>query len=222
MINPSNKFLRSREFYYTLPNSIHDIAFQIAIRTENQYAISAQELAVIFMDIVEKDASTNYDLFPQLVDQMVKDDANGEEFSKTFRTICKDVMGINPPIIIIPEQYSENINVAVDWWTQQILFRDDISNLPTLLKKYLQRSYSPEEVSIFKNTLAKLIARKLAQKGEVFLSSEWTADDILETAGNKIDINQYFGYPNADMAVYEDEVKVSTDSGKTWRSIYSK
>lgn len=220
MLKPSNTFSRSREICPNLPESIHKIAGHIAKRTENKYAISAPELAMIFAAVLEEEKITDFQLFPQLVDRIEREYANGDEYATTFRKICHEVIGINPPIIVVIEEYPECVNVAAQWWVNAVLFRTDIADMPTVFQKFFRITYPTEKIALFKATLSKNIAIKLAQEKQVWISSKWKADSILEAAGNKIGVNPMFGYPNATMTIYENEVKVTVGDGNTWESIF--
>lgn len=220
MIKP-RELLRSRETCPSLPEEIHKVAECIFKRTKDMRSISPQELAIAFAAVLEEKLFDHFELFPQLVDAMVREHAKGDNYSTVFRKICRDVIGINTPYIIETKEYPKNIQVAVDWWTNAVLFRRDTENMPTDFKKVFRRQYTPEEVALFKSTLAREIMKNFAiEKNGVLLSSEWTADEILERAGNKIGVNSLIGYPDAAMAIYENEVKVSVDGGHTWESIF--
>lgn len=222
MIKPS-ELLRSREICPNLPEGIHKIAERIAQKTKAESSISPQELALLFLSVLEEELLPNFELFPQLVDKIVQKYVNGDDYSTIFRKICQDLIGIDTPFIVEEKEYPENINVAVDWWTKAILFRTDVAGMPIDFQKLFRRQYTPAKIALFKSTLASEIQKSFAnQKEELWLNSDWTADVILERAGNKISIHPLLGYPNATMAIYSDEVKVSVDGGHTWEQIYYK
>ena len=222
MIKPS-ELLRSREICPNLPEAIHKIAGRIATKATGENSISPQELALLFSAVLQEELLPHFELFPQLVDKMVQKYMNGDDYSTIFRKICQDVIGINTPFIIEVKEYPENINVAVEWWTKAILFRTDVTDMPIDFQKLFRRQYTPAEIALFKSTLANEIQKSFAiEKEELWLNSEWTADVILKRAGNKIGINPLLGYPNAAMAIYSNEVKVSVDGGHTWEQIYYK
>lgn len=208
-----NVFSRSREICPNLPDGVHKIALHIARRTEARVSPSPQELAMLFTAVLEEEKIDGFELFPQLVDELMED-----TYATKFRKICQEVIGINPPIIITPQEYSENIRIAVNWWKKAILFRDTF-NMPLLFKKYLQRTYTTEEITIFKSTLAKQIAKELDKNKEVWLNSKWTTEGLLKEAGDKIGVNPLIGYPDASMVVYANEVKVCVD-GRHWETIF--
>lgn len=220
MLKPSSTFLRSREICPKLPESIHQIAGHIAKRTESMTAISPQELAMIFAAVLEEEKITDFELFPQLVDRIEREYDKGDEYATTFRKICREVIGIDPPIIVVIEEHPECVEVAAQWWVNAVLFRTDTAGMPVDFQKIFRRRYSEERVALFKATLARKIARKLAIEKQVWISSDWTADSILEAAGNKIGVSPLVGYPNATMAVYENEVKVTVGNDNTWETIF--
>lgn len=219
-MKPSH-LLRSREICSNLPEEVHQIAEAIAKKAEQDWYMSPQELALMFSTVLEENLIAHFELFPQLVDKLEQCYANGEEYANVFRKICQVVIGINPPFIVETKEYPENIKVAVEWWTNAVLFRKDISNMPVDFQKIFRRQYTDEAVALFKSTLAREIERQFADgKTQVYIASEWTADEILEHAGNKIGVNPYLGYPDAAMAIYKNEVKVSVDGGHTWKQIF--
>lgn len=217
-----NKLLRSKEIFPELPNGVHELASCIAERINHEWGISPPELALIFAKVLEERKFKDFELFPQLIDKIEEDVFDYD--SVAFRKICKQVMGINPPLIILKRdypQYPENIKVAVEWWVKAIMFREDIESMPIAFQKVLGKTYTEGEVELFKFTLAKYIDKTLKKERRVWIDSKWKVNTIiLEQAGNKIGINPFFGYPNATMVIYENEVKVSVDSGKTWKTIF--
>lgn len=221
MIEP-REFLRTREICPNLPEEIHKIAERIYERTKDvPYCISPQKLALVFTAVLEEKVLPNFELFPQLIDKMVQEYADGDDYATVFRKICQVVVGINPPFIVETEEYPENIKVAVEWWAQKVLFRTDIASMPVDFQKFFRRRYSEKEDELFKSTLAREIAKNFAIEEEgAHLSSKWVADEILERAGSKLGVNPYFGYPDAAMAIYSNEVKVSVDGGNTWETIF--
>lgn len=220
MFVPSENFLRSRQICPCLPDGVHELACDIAKRTEKIKYISPQELALTLTTILEEKKIADFELFPQLIDKMTQEYIDGDEYATTFRRICLVVLGINPSIIITPKEYPESINTAVEWWAKTVLFRNDLANMPTAFQKALKKEYSTEEIAIFKATLARQIAKKLAHEKEVWLYSGVTTSQILQWAGDKIGIDPILGYPKASMVIYETEVQATVDGGDTWKTIF--
>ena len=162
---------------------------------------------------------------PQVVDAIAD-----EEFAEEFRKVCSAVFGFNPPKrvnVTIDSQYPENVRVAVDWWGNAIQSPKldngaDINPILMMLLSKNSRSYSEEEIKVFKDSLAKDILDELQNYGYCSLSVDYSPCEILYRAGEKIGLDGMTGYPwKTMMNISEDIVEVSEGYGAPRKTIWS-
>lgn len=159
---------------------------------------------------------------PQIIDVIAE-----EDFAEEFRAICKEKFNFNPPKYGTPknlDEFPEYVKVAVDWWADAILcpkLDTSGSSVPSSLASIIEaevgvKSYSTEELLIFKITLADEIMECINAWGVCKLSVDYHPCDSLERAGKKFGVHQAFGYPlRTSMSIFEYEVKVRVgDAGK--------
>ena len=135
---------------------------------------------------------------PQIVDEIAD-----EDFSKEFRAIFKEIFEIDTPKRVKEsniEKYPEYVNVAVNWWANAIQSPsfDNGDPMPAVLLMAVnshRKSYSEDEINIFKESLAQSIMNDISNYGQCLLSVDYEPCEALFNAGNKIGINELTGYP---------------------------
>lgn len=153
--------------------------------------------------------------FPQVIDAIAD-----EEFANQVRAEWKNLFGSEPPKKINTKEiettnsYPEYIKVAVDWWANAISSPkfDNGDAMPAILAFMMASSakeYTPDEIKIFKETLADAIKEHLERVGYCYLSVDYHPCPLLSLAGEKIGVDDMLGYPcKTYMNVSKEEVSV--------------
>lgn len=165
---------------------------------------------------------------PQIID-VIADEA----FSEEFREICKEQFNFNPPRYGTPkqlEEYPEYVKVAVAWW-EGALFCPELatpgaavpSSLASIIKEEVGvKSYSSEDLLIFKTTLAGEIMEEMIAWGVCNLSVDCQPCDALEVAGKKIGVHKAFGYPlKTSMSIWKYKVEVRVGDGGKFETLWT-
>lgn len=165
--------------------------------------------------------------FPQIIDEIATD----EEFAEEFRSICKQIMGFNPPKRVTEktkENFPAYIKVAVDWWANAIAspnLDNGTDNIPMFLFSAAANSgktFSKKEINLFKRTLAKEIEQEMRKWQRCILSVDYHPCQALAVAGEKIGVNSMMGYPwKTTMQISESEVKVSAGYGAGYENLWT-
>ena len=166
---------------------------------------------------------------PQVVDAIAD-----EDFAKEFRAAWKEVYGTEPPKRLNTEEiktekvYPENVRVAVDWWANAVISPkfDNGEELPGILAFIAAgavKQYTPEDIKLFKATLAEGISRELKEYGRCTLDVDYNPCRLLAEAGSKIGIDGLTGFPwKTYMLVNSDRVTVTAGSGAPSKVLWSK
>ena len=166
--------------------------------------------------------------FPYLI--QVVDEIADEDFSEEFRRHCKAFLGFNPPKRINVEvdvKYPDYVKAAVDWWANAILSPklDNGEEMPAMLTRLISgsaKSYTEEQIKLFKDTLAEGIMEKMKERSVCEISVDYHPCLILAEAGQKIGVPDMLGYPwKTDMQIQENHVKVA-GYGESYKTIWSR
>ena len=166
--------------------------------------------------------------FPYLV--QVVDEIADEDFAEEFRIHCKAFLGFNPPKRVnveVDEKYPDYVKVAVDWWANAILSPklDNGEEMPAKLTSLIvgsTKSYTEEQIKLFKNTLAEGIMEKMKERPVCEISVDYHPCLILAEAGQKIGVPDMLGYPwKTDMVIQENHVKVA-GYGESYKTIWAR
>lgn len=153
--------------------------------------------------------------FPQVIDAIAD-----EAFAKEVRTQWKKFFGMVPPKrvntreIKLSSSHPEYINAAVDWWANAIISPKFDSGvvIPVSLLFLIVTStkeYTPDEIKIFKETLAGEIEERMKKDGYCCLSVDYHPCDMLMLVGQKIGVDDTIGYPcQTYMKISQNEVSV--------------
>ena len=134
---------------------------------------------------------------PQVVDAIANEDFANEfrsEWEKVYHTVPPK--RLNTSSIATDSDYLPYIKAAVDWWANAIISPkfDNGEALPTFLSFLMagsQKSYSAEEIKIFKEELAKRIATELEKFNCCNLDVDYGPCTILDEVGQKIGVTMY-------------------------------
>ena len=166
---------------------------------------------------------------PQIIDVI-----GDKDFAEEFRTICKEQFDFNPPKYGTQKQledYPEYAKVAVNWWAKAILFpkmNTSGAAVPSSVYSIIEeevdtRSYSEEDLLVFKTTIADEIMEDITAWNVCTLSVDYHPCDALKVAGNKIGVHKVFGYPlRTDMSIWEYEVKVRVGDGAKYETLWTR
>lgn len=166
--------------------------------------------------------------FPYLV--QVVDVIADEDFAEEFRILCKAFLGFNPPKRTdakVDEKYPDYVKAAVDWWANAILSPklDNGEELPAMLTSLISgsaKSYTEEQIKLFKDTLAEGIMEKMKERSVCEISVDYHPCLILAEAGEKIGVPNMTGYPwKTDMRVEENLVRVA-GYGEGYKTVWSR
>lgn len=167
---------------------------------------------------------------PQVVDA-IAEEAFAEEFRKAWEEIFHSVppKRLNTKEIGISEVYPAYIKVAVDWWANAIISPkfDNGDTLPAFLSFLMagnQKSYTEDEIKVFKETLAQEIEKEMKRYGgRCSLDVDYHPCRALATAGEKIGVNDMTGYPcKTYMHISEECVEVSAGYRAPYETLWSK
>lgn len=162
---------------------------------------------------------------PQVVDAIAD-----EKFATEFRQICKETFGFNTPKRVFANTdstYPEYVQVAIDWWANAVQSPKfdnggDVNPFLIMMISGNRKSYTEEEIKIFKECLAKNILSQIKEYGSCSLSVDYDPCDILADAGNKIGLNST-NYPwKTWMKVSDKIVEVSEGWSSGRKTIWSK
>ena len=154
-----------------------------------------------------------------------------EKFASKFREICKTYLGANPPKRVnaeVDKKYPDYVKAAVDWWANAILSPklDNGEEMPAMLTSFISgsaKSYTEEQIKLFKDTLAEGIMNEMKERSFCEISVDYHPCLILAEAGQKIGVPDMIGYPwKTDMRVEENLVKVAAGYGESYKTIWSR
>jgi hypothetical protein len=157
---------------------------------------------------------------PQLIDAIADD-----EFATEFRSIWGQFFGPVPPkrintaAVNTDETYPEYVKVAIDWWANAIQSpkMDNGLDIPMKFSFAMVRAvkeYTPEEIKIFKEALAKGIFDDMEKFGRCHIGVDYGPMGSLSIAGQLIGIDSSMGYPiKTYMFITEKEVTVRAGDG---------
>lgn len=166
--------------------------------------------------------------FPYLI--QVVDEIADDDFAEKFRAHCKAILGFNPPKRVnaeVDEKYPDYVKVAVDWWANAILSPklDNGEEMPAMLTGLISgsaKSYTAEQIKLFKDTLAEGIMEKMKERPVCEISVDYHPCLILAEAGQKIGVPDMLGYPwKTDMQIQENHVKVA-GYGESYKTIWAR
>ena len=164
---------------------------------------------------------------PQFVDIIAN-----KEFADQVREMWQQVFGYEPPKKMQTDDiktiwdYPENVKVAVDWWANAITAPkfDNGEAMPmflTMLMGGSVKEYSPEQIRVFKETLATGIMDQLKEYGRCRIEVDYNPCRILYEAGRKIGVPDMIGYPcKTSMYIEEDKVEVAAGYGSGWKTLW--
>lgn len=166
--------------------------------------------------------------FPYLI--QVVDEIADEDFAEEFRIHCKAFLGFNPPKRVnveMDEKYPDYVKAAVDWWANAILSPklDNGEEMPAMMTSLISRSaksYTAEQIKLFKDTLAEGIMEKMKERPVCEISVDYHPCLILAEAGQKIGVPDMLGYPwKTDMQIQENRVCVA-GCGEGYKTIWAR
>ena len=168
---------------------------------------------------------TQFQFIPQVIDVIAN-----EEFANEFRKECKEILNIDPPRRVNASEeldVPENIKVAVEWWANAIqspkLDNGDMNPLLLMMASSMQKSYTEEEIALFKQVLADEISHEIERRGGCILDVDYHPCMELANAGDKIGVDRMGGYPwKTTMWVYQDRVSVSDGYGSPQKVLWEK
>ena len=159
----------------------------------------------------------------QVIDEICE-----EQFANNFRSICRDVLGFNPPKrtnATLEEIYPDYVEAAVNWWANAIQTTnfDMGEEVPMAIFNLLnsnKKEKTAEEIKIFKERLAKNINNQIKQLGYCTLNVDYAPDQILNDAGSLIGL-EMFDYPiKTHMNINKEKVEVSSGYGAPYQTIW--
>ena len=165
---------------------------------------------------------------PQFIDLIAEKD-----FADEVRKTWEEVFGYKPPkkvqtdVIKTIWDYPENVTVAVDWWANAITAPkfDNGEAMPFFMAMLIAGSvkeYTPEQIRLFKETLAEGIMEQLKEYGRCRIEVDYNPCRILYEAGRKIGVPDMIGYPcKTSMYVEENKVEVSAGYGAGWETLWT-
>lgn len=172
----------------------------------------------------------------QVLDQMpyvlqVIDEIAEPEFADEVRSICKQVLNWNPSKRVkvdLDDDYPEYIKAAVDWWATAISSpkHDNGVDMPYMLMQIISgsgKSYSEDEMRLFKTTLAEGIIHEVKEYGKCTLGVDYQPCCLLFEAGEKMGVSSVAGWPwKTTMFIDENEVRVSAGYGAGYKTLWTK
>lgn len=153
-------------------------------------------------------------LIPQLIDEVAD-----KEFADEVRKLWNDVFDEVPPrrvdvtAVDTDTEYPEYVKIAADWWADAIVSSrvSGDADLPFILyalKAGSTKEYSPEQIKLFKDAVAKGIMAELSINDQCILKVEYQPCTILSEAGKLIDLSE-LNFPwKTNMVISRDEVYV--------------
>lgn len=161
----------------------------------------------------------------QVIDEIAE-----PEFAEAVRVICKQVMNWEPPKRAkaeLDDSYPVYVKAAVDWWANAVASPklDNGDDMPYMLMQMFSgtgKSYSDEEMKLFKTTLADGIMSEMQRYGNCTLLVDYHPCYVLAKAGNKIGISSMTGWPwKTSMSVTKHAVRVSAGHGAPYETLWT-
>lgn len=156
-----------------------------------------------------------------------------EDFTEDIKWMWKDCFKYTPPKKMMTDsiktscEYPEYIISAVDWWANAITAPkfdngEDMPMIVLYLTSGRVKKYTPDEIKIFKDSLAEEIKNKLEEDGSCIIEVEWDEPcDILHEAGKMIGVPAQIGYPwDTQMKIDAKNVSVSAGKGASWEVLW--
>lgn len=240
MNNVREKLSKAREKCVGMSEEVYAVTdYMSVVANDTLYPEGIAVILALIMDDVQR-GRTGFASFPdkelpvylrehknQVLTQMpyvlqVIDEIAEPEFAKEVRNICKQIMNWNPPKrskAELDDSYPAYVKVAVDWWANAIASPklDNGDEMPFMLMQMISatgKSYSEEEVKLFKTTLAEGIINEMKEYGRCTLRVDYHPCDVLAEAGGKIGVSSMSGWPwKTTMYVSEKKVEVYAGYG---------
>lgn len=248
MNNVREKLSKARENCVGMSEEVYAVTdYMSVVANDTLYPQGLAMCLVLVMDDVQRGrcgfASSTVKELPlylrehksQVLSQMpyvlqVIDEVAEHEFAEEVRSICKKMMNWDPPKRTkaeMDDSYPAYVKAAVDWWANAIASPklDNGDELSFMLMQMLSatgKSYSAEEVKVFKTTLAKGIINEMKEYGRCTLSVDYHPCGLLADAGAKIGVSTMSGWPwKTTMYVSEKRVEVFAGYGAPCKILWT-